>query len=134
MKTYGQWLGNRYKDKKNIFWILRGDRNPKNEAHFAIWRAMADGIIEGVGGKNKALLSFHPQPNEQSAGEYFYNDNWLDFNMFQNGHCRDSRMFDKIQSSYNRTPVKPVLDAEPIYEDHPVYFDLRSRYIQRLRC
>lgn len=125
-KMYGQWLGNRYKDKKNIIWILGGDRNPQNETHLAIWRAMADGIIEGVGGKNKALISFHPQPNEQGAGEYFYNDKWLDFNMFQNGHCRDNPVFNKIQSSYNRTPVKPVMDAEPLYEDHPVCFNVKD--------
>ena len=122
-RSYGQWLGNRYKDKKNIIWIIGGDRNPQNETHLAIWRAMAEGVIAGVGGKDKALLSFHPQPNDLGAGEYFYNDNWLDFNMFQNGHCRDTRVFDKIQASYNRTPVKPVLDGEPIYEDHPVCFN-----------
>ena len=125
-KIYGQWLGNRYKDRKNIIWILGGDRNPQNETHYAIWRAMADGIIEGVGGKNKALLSYHPQPNDQGAGEYFYNDKWFDFNMFQTGHCRDSRVFDKIQSSYNRIPVKPVIDGEPIYEDHPVCFNVKD--------
>lgn len=122
-RSYGQWLGNRYKDKKNLIWIIGGDRNPQNETHLAIWRAMAEGVIAGVGGKEKALLSFHPQPNELGAGEYFHHDNWLDFNMFQNGHCRDTRVFDKIQASYNRTPVKPVIDGEPIYEDHPVCFN-----------
>lgn len=122
-KIYGQWLGNRYKDKKNIIWILGGDRNPQNQTHLAIWRAMAAGIIEGIGGKDKAMLSFHPQPNDQGAGEYFYNDEWLDFNMFQTGHCRDSRVFDKIKDSYNRSPVKPVIDGEPLYEDHPVCFN-----------
>ena len=122
-RSYGQWLGKRYKDKKNLIWILGGDRNPQNETHLAIWRAMAEGVIAGVGGKEKALLSFHPQPNELGAGEYFHHDNWLDFNMFQTGHCRDTRVFDKIQASYNRTPIKPVIDGEPIYEDHPVCFN-----------
>jgi len=27
-KTHGKWLGNRYKNKKNLIWILGGDRNP----------------------------------------------------------------------------------------------------------
>jgi hypothetical protein len=84
---------------------------------------MAEGVIAGIGGKDKALISFHPQPNEQGAAEYFNNDNWLDFNMFQNGHCRDTRVFDKITASYNRTPARPVIDGEPIYEDHPVCFN-----------
>ncbi len=33
------------------------------------------------------------------------------------------RVFDKIQASYKKTPVKPVLDGEPLYEDHPVCFN-----------
>ena len=121
--TYGKWLGNRYKDKKNIIWILGGDRNPQNEAQKEIWRQMAKGITAGVGPSAKPIISFHPQPNKEGSGEYFYNEKWFSFNMFQNGHCRDTPMYDKIQSSYNRVPVKPVIDAEPIYEDHPVCFN-----------
>jgi hypothetical protein len=125
-KVYGKWLGNRYKDRKNIVWIIGGDRNPEKDMHKAIWRSLAEGIAAGVGGQQNALMSFHPQPNDIGAGEYFYDDAWLDFNMFQNGHCRDTRVFDKIQASYQRTPVKPVLDGEPLYEDHPVCFNARD--------
>jgi len=35
-KTYGQWIGARYKDRKNIIWIMGGDRNPRNEADLAL--------------------------------------------------------------------------------------------------
>ena len=49
-RIYGKWIGSRYKDQKNIIWILGGDRNPRNENDVAIWRAMAEGIAEGVGG------------------------------------------------------------------------------------
>jgi hypothetical protein len=31
-KPYGKWLGNRYKDKKNIIWLLGGDRTHVREA------------------------------------------------------------------------------------------------------
>ena len=30
------------------------------------------------------------------------------------------------RADYDRTPVKPVLDGEPIYEDHPVSFDAKK--------
>ena len=30
---------------------------------------------------------------------------------------------DRIEYAYNLQPVKPVLDGEPIYEDHPVCFN-----------
>lgn len=125
-KIYGKWIGNRYKNQKNIIWILGGDRNPRNESDVAIWRALAEGIAEGVGGKNKALMTFHPQPNGVSDGgsaKWFHNDAWLDFNMFQTGHCRENNLWDRMAYAYTLKPVKPVLDGEPIYEDHPVCFN-----------
>lgn len=128
-KAYGQWLGNRYKDQKNIIWILGGDRDPRNDNDVAIWRSMAAGIIAGVGGKDKALMTFHPQPsssNEGGSAKWFHHDEWLDFNMFQTGHCREIPVWDHIQYAYNLKPVKPVLDGEPLYEDHPVCFNAKD--------
>ena len=124
-KAYGKWLSDRYKDSKNIVWILGGDRNPRNESDLAIWRAMASGIEESVG-RNKALITFHPQPNgvqDGGSAKWFHKDEWLDFNMFQTGHCRELFLWDRMQYAYNLQPVKPVLDGEPIYEDHPVCFN-----------
>ncbi len=123
---YGKWLGNRYKDRKNIIWVLMGDRNPRNEQDVAVWRAMAAGITEGVGGADNALITAHPQPNDMAdggSGKWFHNDDWFDFNMFQTGHCRENPVYDRIQVAYNRTPVKPTIDGEPLYEDHPVCFN-----------
>ena len=128
-KIYGKWIGNRYKNKKNIVWILGGDRNPRNESDIAIWRSMAAGILEGVGGADKAIMTFHPQPNNLEDGgssKWFHNDAWLDFNMFQTGHCRENNIWDRIQVAYNRQPVKPVVDGETLYEDHPVCFNAKD--------
>lgn len=128
-KIYGQWIGARYKDRKNIIWIMGGDRNPRNEADLATWRALAAGVSDGVGGADKALMTFHPQPNDlQDAGsaKWFHNDAWLDFNMFQTGHCRENNVWDRIQVAYKKTPTKPVLDGETIYEDHPVCFNAKD--------
>ena len=127
-RIYGRWLGNRYKNKKNIIWILGGDRNPDERA-MAIWRSMSSGIGEGVGGHDKALMTFHPQPNSLEDGgssKYFHNDTWLDFNMFQTGHCRENNVWERIQVVYNRTPIKPVIDGETLYEDHPVCFNAKD--------
>lgn len=127
-KVYGKWIGNRYKNEKNIIWILGGDRNPRHETDIALWRAMAAGIEEAVG-KDKTLMTFHPQPNgirDGGTAKYFHNDEWLDFNMFQTGHCRDLSLWERMEYAYNLTPVKPVLDGEPIYEDHPVCFNVQD--------
>lgn len=126
---YGNWLGNRYKNQKNIIWILGGDRNPRHAEDVAVWRAMAEGITNGAGGKNKALITFHPQPNALEDGgssKWFHSDTWLDFNMFQTGHCRENNIWERIELVYNRTPIKPLLDGETLYEDHPVCFNAKD--------
>jgi Protein of unknown function (DUF4038)/Putative collagen-binding domain of a collagenase len=126
-KIYGRWLGDRYKNQKNIIWVLGGDRNPRpGSQDVEIWRQMAAGIVEAVGGQANALMTFHPQPNQEGSAEWFHNDAWLDLNMFQNGHCRDQPFYDNIQRAYQRNPAKPVLDGEPIYEDHPVCFNAQD--------
>lgn len=122
--VYAQWLAHRYKNKTNIIWILGGDRIPRNEADKNIWRAMGNAIKKET--DNRAIISFHPQPNTFGSAEYFPNDTWIDFHMFQTGHCRDANVYDKIQSVYNMQPTKPVMDAEPIYEDHPVCFNAKE--------
>ena len=122
-KAYGQWIGNRFKDKSNIIWILGGDRNPRNESDVEIWRAMAAGVAEGVHNPDNTLMTYHPQPSETSSSSpWFHKDDWLDFNMLQTGHCRDTKVWEKISRDYNLQPTKPTLNGESIYEDHPVCF------------
>src|SRR5687768_13042443 len=110
-RAYGKFLGNRYKDKP-IIWILGGDRPVENDQHKAITRAMAQGVREGDGGNH--LITFHPTGGNGSA-QYFHGDDWLSFNMRQNGHAIDfDGRYDATRADYNRTnPVKPVIDGEP---------------------
>jgi hypothetical protein len=123
-KIYAAWLAKRYTDRKNIIWILGGDRNPRGDLDLEIWRAMGEGIMEAT--NNKAIISFHPQPNDLGSARWFHKDPWLAFNMFQTGHCRDAAVYNRIQAAYTLQPAKPVLDAEPIYEDHPVCFNVKD--------
>ena len=120
---YATWLANRYKNKTNIIWVLGGDRIPR-PADIRIWQAMGAAIMKAT--NNKAVISFHPQPNQLGSAEWFQQDAWLGFNMFQTGHCRDEPVYAKMQAVYHLTPAKPVMDAEPIYEDHPVCFNVKD--------
>lgn len=121
ISVYGIWLANRYKNRKNIIWVTGGDRIPRDIKDVNTWRALGTAIMKAT--DNKAVISFHPQPNALGSAEWFHKDDWLSFNMFQTGHCRDEKVYDKISTVYNMQPYKPVLDGEPIYEDHPVCFN-----------
>ena len=124
--TYGKWIGQRFEKKTNLIWIMGGDRNPKNAQQIEIWNALAEGVSAGAGGPNKVLMSFHPQPNALGSAEWFHQSEWLDFNMFQNGHCRDQEHYLKVSTLYNKAPFKPIIDGEPMYEDHPVCFNAKD--------
>ncbi|MFW6157611.1 MAG: glycoside hydrolase family 140 protein, partial [Balneolaceae bacterium] len=119
-REYGTFLGERYRDKP-IIWILGGDRNPEEDHHIDIINALAEGLETGDGGNH--LMTYHPQGGNNSA-RWFHESDWLDFNMFQSGHGRlDNQNFSVTLDTYHKEPVKPVLDGEPNYEDHPIDWD-----------
>ena len=122
-EAYGEWLGKRYKDA-GLIWILGGDRNVDNDEQKEILRAMAKGLRKGDGGAH--LMTLHPTGGGGSA-KWFHDDAWLDFNMRQNGHVAEfTGRYTQTRVDYDRTPAKPVIDGEPIYEDHPVSFDAKK--------
>jgi hypothetical protein len=118
--TYGKWIGNRYKGFPNIIWVTGGDRPAQTETfdYRPVWRAMANGIIDGS--NHHGLITYHP-PGERSSSGWMHTEAWLDFNMIQSSHGRhDMPVWEVIKKDRSLTPVKPVLDSEPNYEDHPV--------------
>lgn len=116
-RAYGRWLGARFA-QKGVIWVLGGDRPIETELHRLIIRGMAEGLGEGDGGRH--LRTFHPRGGCSSA-DFVHEEAWLDFNMIQSGHCvnsLDTPWF--VTRDLARTPVKPTLDGEPCYEDHPI--------------
>jgi len=125
---FGKWIGDRYKNRTNVVWVLGGDRNPRDGSQdVEVWRQMAAGIAEAAGGNDKALMTLHPQPTQPGgSSNWFHQDAWLDFNMHQTGHCANQPTYRKIGHDYNLKPVKPTLDGEPLYEDHPNCFNAKE--------
>jgi hypothetical protein len=119
-EKYGEFLGKRYKDKE-IIWILGGDRHVENDSQKEVIRAMARGLKKGDGGTH--LISFHPAGCNGSS-QWFHREDWLDFNMRQNGHNAEyTGCYNKLTDDYALQPTKPVIDGEPLYEDHPLSFN-----------
>ena len=125
--TYGKWIGERYKERDNIIWIMGGDRAIENETHSAIVRNMAQGIKESTCGKH--LMTYHPTGGNSSSEYGIHGESWLDFNMIQSGHGRAyTKNYEYVQKDYALAPVKPTLDGEPRYEDHAIGFDAANGY------
>ncbi len=117
--VYGETLGRRYNNFKNIIWVVGGDRRVR-EPYFAVWDAMAQAIKKHD--KNH-LMTFHPGGGCSSLS-WFPEADWLDFNMIQTGHKERSYAIYKkvLVRDYAHKRTMPVLDGEPRYEDHPHYW------------
>lgn len=117
-RQYGRFLGKRFGNRQNIFWVLGGDTNVPSDERARAHHELAAGIrgTEAV----PHVMSFHPRGGNSSS-KWFHDSDWIDFNMIQSGHgARDLPNFQKIQSDYARRPIRPVLDGENRYEDHAV--------------
>ena len=128
-KTYGRFLANRYKDCPNIIWIIGGDI--QGDVRPEVWETLATTIKQTD--KNH-LMTFHPRGRTTSA-HWWSKASWIDFHAFQSGHRRyGQRMNDKtypipdnteednwmyVDSTWAYSPIKPVIDDEPIYEGIP---------------
>lgn len=128
-KEYGRFLADRYRDRKNIIWVIGGDI--QGDVKPEVWDALARSIKTN---DTEHLMTFHPRGRTTSA-RWFADRDWLDFHMFQSGHRRyGQRMGNKdypipdgteednwmyVDSVRKYKPIKPVLDGEPSYENIP---------------
>ncbi len=129
LKAYGKFLANRYKNSPNIIWVMGGDI--QGDIHPEVWRSLATSI-KSI--DHNHLMTYHPRGRYTSA-KWWSKAKWLDFHTFQSGHRKyGERMGNKdypipdnteednwmyVDSTWAYKPIKPVLDAEPSYEDIP---------------
>ena len=116
-RTYGKILAKRYLNNTNVIWVLGGDRAPETDRHYQIIRAMAEGIREV---DTKHLITYHPV-GAKKATDYF-DDKWLDLNMFQSGHSRTTKDYLYVFDSKNTSTPRPVINGEARYENIPDRF------------
>lgn len=118
-EAYGRFLGERYRDRGNLVWILGGDRAAPTDAARAIWRAMARGIAIGVSGRedyDRVLMTYHTSGPGSTA--WFMNDEpWLDIHALQSGHGRWTLNWQMVEYAVSMKPTRPVIDLESSYPE-----------------
>jgi hypothetical protein len=125
-KTYAKFLSQRFKNSYNIIWLNGGDI--KGTDSLDVWKAIGTTLKKY---NNRQLVTFHPR-GRTSSSDWFHNEPWLDFNMFQSGHknyvqdtsSTETRHYGEdnwryLETDYNLKPVKPSFDGEPSYENIP---------------
>jgi hypothetical protein len=123
---YGRWLGNRYKNRSNIIWIL-GDRNRKCAGFKSL--AVRRSVFAKERSEGNALISYHP--TEKKVGEFLYRT----FGFVQYNPKRPLPkypVYDKILPP-GREHLPNPSDGEPIYEDHPFVSMRTARAVPMFR-
>ncbi len=138
-RAYGAFLGQRYQDAPHILWVLGGDAKAYKKGFDQrgtyqdwdgrqVFRAMAEGLVQGVTGQQPAwneahpawdelLLTYHPDGDpSQNSSQWFHEDPWLTANGVE--------VWKEVQLVYREMlgdyqldqPVKPSLFLEGSYE------------------
>lgn len=120
---YANWLGTRYGNLPHIIWLNGGDLRGSDST--GVWQTFGRTLSQSTSGQ---LITYHPFGRTQSS-DWFHNEPWLDFNMFQSGHRRYDQddtergygedNWKYVAADYQMFPVKPTLDGEPSYEGIP---------------
>jgi hypothetical protein len=124
-RSYAVFLARRFKGRSNIIWMNGGDI--KGSDYEAVWNTIGSTLKAEDPGH---LVTFHPR-GRASSSFWFEQQPWLDFNSVQSGHrtyAQDTAHDDPrygednwryIIADYRKAPARPVLDAEPSYEQIP---------------
>lgn len=136
-EAYAKFLANRYKDDSNIIWLNGGD--VKGIEGMDVWKVIGP-TLKSLDPNH--LVTYHPR-GRTSSSDWFHNEAWLDFNMFQSGHknyAQDTSSNETnhygednwkfVDVDYNLKPVKPTMDGEPSYENipHGLHDSLQPRW------
>ena len=132
VQAYADFIIKRYGSRPNIIWVMGGDI--RGDGSFELWNTFARILKQRCPDK---LVGYHPF-GRTSSSYWFSEAEWLDFNMFQSGHRRyDQTNLYSWDDAAKQEPwhgednwryvehdlalekVRPVLDAEPSYEQIP---------------
>lgn len=108
LRSYGRFVGKRFRDLPNIVWVMGGDFTPKREDQWMV-AEMAEGIQEG---DSTHLMTGHGSPKD-SAIAAFGEQKWLTVNSV---YSYEKTLFRPVELEYQRRPIRPFVLIESTYE------------------
>ena len=108
MYSWGQYVGNRYKNYDNIVWLIGADTDPTPVK--ANVQAMVDGILSV---DTRHAFTAHNEP-ESMAIDHWGNVTWLNINDF---YTYSTSLYSNAQSAYAVSPTMPFFLIESAYEN-----------------
>jgi len=107
----------------HVTWILPGDGDYRAEKAER-WKNIGRAVFRDV---PHAPVILHPA-GEIWIGDEFLNEMWMDVVGYQSGHGGSNKSQTWLvngppATSWDRTPVRPVINLEPPYENHASFVD-----------
>jgi hypothetical protein len=124
---YGRFLGRRY-GQKRVIWMVGGDDRFDAPCTYSYgctsgadrlrwYTLMVQGLKETA--HPNTLYTFHPAGG-LSSYQVVGSPSWLSFHSHQSGHI--NHIFTSlVPTDYPRTPTKPIVDIEPLYDDNALW-------------
>ena len=108
LRSYGRFVGKRFKDLPNIVWVMGGDFTPNSDDQWVVAE-----VAEGIHQEDSThLISGHGSP-ENSAVVAFGERKWLTVNSV---YSYEKTLFWPVQAEYQRRPIRPFVLIESTYE------------------
>jgi hypothetical protein len=108
LRTYGEFLGNRFQKSPNLVWILGGDYTPEPADRWTITE-----LARAIHSRDtNHLMTIHAAP-ETSVASVFGSEEWL---TVANVYSYEKALFRPILTEQARTPARPFVLIETTYE------------------
>ena len=110
LKSWGAYIGDRYKSYKNIVFVLNGDRDPTASA------AKVDSLVAGIQSADTLTGRLFTTHNNRGvkASTYWNTRSWFNMN---NSYSAFSDAYTQALSAYNDTIVRPTIPIEMYFEN-----------------
>jgi hypothetical protein len=109
LRSYGRFVGKRFKDLPNIVWVLGGDFTPARKDQWTVTE-----VAEGIRAEDsRHLMTGHFAPGT-SAVTAIGEPEWLTLNTV---YSYEKALFRPLLAEYHRRPTRPFVLLESVYEN-----------------
>lgn len=105
-RALGKWLGNRYRERQNMIWIVAWEYERSGQSNYKIYNALGEGLKEGHGGRH--LMALVPW-TAGSTGTFWQGVEWVSFNVTHAPGQAGAEDWMLTEMDYMRQPAKPTL-------------------------
>jgi len=111
MKSWGSYIGNRFKDYANIVWVIGGDTDPTPV------RTKLDSLVAGLRAADNVypnrIMTTHNEPETQALS-HWPGRSWLTLNSI---YTYSNTLYNQAEAAYDVSPTKPFYMLESSYEN-----------------